>query len=716
MQKTTSDADANELPRAEKRPVSDTHHGITRTDDYAWLRANNWQEVMRDPEKLDGDIRAYLEAENAHTSTTMEDTIGLQETLFAEMKARIKEDDSSVPSPDGPWAYYMSFVTGGEYPLIGRMERGAAAKLAENEKPATGDGGADVLLDGNAMGEGLAYFSLGSAGHSPDHRWLAYSVDTKGSEFYTLKIRALETGEDLGDEISDVGGSAIWATDNKTFFYTKLDENHRPHAIYRHALGTTQADDVLVYEEPDPGFFAGVGATHSRRYILIGTHDHETSEIYLIDAAEPESTPRLIAERDQGHEYSVEHAGDRLIILTNDGAEDFKIVEAPAANPGRANWREIEPHRPGRLILDVTVFKNHMVRLEREHGLPRIVIRRLSDGQEHEIAFDEEAYSLGMSAGYEFDTTAMRFTYSSMTTPSRVFDYDMETRERVLRKTQEVPSGHEPENYVTRRLMAPGHDGELVPVSLLYGKDTPLDGSAPVLLYGYGSYGIAIPASFSTNRLSLVDRGFIYAIAHIRGGKDKGYAWYTAGKRQNKVNTFRDFISAGEFLVNEGLTRNGQIVAQGGSAGGMLMGAVANMAPELFAGIIAEVPFVDVLTTMLDDTLPLTPPEWPEWGNPIASKEAYELIASYSPYDNVTAKNYPNIIALAGLTDPRVTYWEPAKWIAKLSEFKTDGNLLLLKTNMDAGHGGASGRFERLKEVALAHAFALKVTGRIVMV
>jgi oligopeptidase B len=450
--------------------------------------------------------------------------------------------------------------------------------------------------------------------------------------------------------------------------------------------------------------------TQDRRFLLLSVHDHETAEISLIDATDPSAPPRLIAPREPEHDYSVDHHEGKLIILTNsDGAQDFRIVEAPVASPGRENWREIEPHRPGRLILDIVAYKDFLVRLEREDGLPRIVVRRFADGEEHEIAFDEEAYALSLSPGYEYDTATLRFTYSSMTTPAQVFDYDMKTRARVLRKTQEIPSGHDPSLYVTRRVMAPAKDGETVPISLLYRKDTKLDGTAPLLLYGYGAYGHAIPAGFNTNALSLVDRGFVYAIAHIRGGKDKGYRWYKDGKREKKVNSFTDFIAAGEFLAANGYTTRGRIVAHGGSAGGMLMGAVANLAPDLFLGIIAEVPFVDVLTTMLDDSLPLTPPEWPEWGNPIESEKDYRTIAAYSPYDNVRAQPYPHILALAGLTDPRVTYWEPAKWIAKLRELAEGGGLILLRTNMEAGHAGASGRFERLKEVALAYAFALKI-------
>ena len=469
-----------------------------------------------------------------------------------------------------------------------------------------------------------------------------------------------------------------------------------------------------------------MGKTQSSRFIVIDCHDHETSEVHVIDAAAPTADPRMIAPRVTGQEYSVDEAGGLFYILTNAGdARDFKIVTAPTEAPGRDNWSDLVAHEPGRLILSHTSFCRHLVRLERVDGLPRIVIRDIAGGgagdgsgadngaggREHAIAFEEEAYALGLMGSYEYDTSLMRFSYSSMTTPARVYDYDMASGTRTLRKEQEVPSGHDPQAYVTRRIHAPAADGEMVPVSLLHRRDTPLDGSAPCLLYGYGSYGMTIPAGFSTNRLSLVDRGFVYAIAHVRGGKDKGFSWYESGKKNNKTNTFSDFIHVADYLVTENITAPDGIVAEGGSAGGMLMGAVANMAPEKFAGIIAAVPFVDVLNTMLDDTLPLTPPEWPEWGNPIESAADYETIRAYSPYDNVVAQAYPPILVLAGLTDPRVTYWEPAKWVARLRATKTDDNLLLLRTNMDAGHGGAAGRFDALKEMAIEQAFALKVTG-----
>jgi oligopeptidase B len=686
-------------PIATRKPSAATWHGVELADDYAWLKADNWQEVMRDPAVLAPEIRAYLEAENAYCEAQLADTHALQDQLFAEMKGRLKEDDSTVPAPDGPYAYSSSYVLGGQYPLLNRSARAGGSET--------------TLLDGNQEAKGKAYWDIGGAQHSPDHTLLAYSSDEKGSELYTIRIRDIATGKDLPDTIPDTRGGMVWANDSKTLFYVRLDENHRPRLVYRHVVGTPAADDVLIYEEKDIGFYVALEATQSGKYILIDVHDHQSSEIYLIDADAPFEPARLIAPRKHGHEYAVEHHDDTLIITTNSGgAEDFRICTAPALTPAQENWRELIAHRPGCLVLDTIAYRDHMVRLERENGLPRIVIRRFADGAEHSISFPEEAYALGIAPGYEYDTKTLRFVYSSMTTPSETYDYDMETRERSLRKRQEVPSGHNPADYVTRRLYAPAADGETVPVSILYKKGTALDGSAPVLLYGYGAYGISIPASFSTSRLSLVDRGFIYAIAHIRGGKDKGYHWYTDGKLAKKINTFTDFVAAGEHLVDQGLTRRGQIVANGGSAGGMLMGVVANLAPDLFLGIIADVPFVDVMNTMLDKDLPLTPPEWPEWGNPIESKEEFDWIAAYSPYENVEAKAYPHIFAYGGLTDPRVTYWEPAKWIARLRERNTSDNLVLLKINMEAGHGGASGRFEQLKEIAADYAFALKIAGK----
>lgn len=686
-------------PETEKRPVSDTHHGISRTDDYAWLRAENWQEMFRDPSLLDAGIRTHLEAENAYQAALMADTAGLRKQLFAEMKGRIKEDDSTVPMKDGPYAYGSSYRLGGEQPRYFRMPR---------------DGGSEqILLDGDAEAAGKPYFRLGGIDHSADHARLLWAFDDKGSEFFTLRVRDLASNKDLDDSVANTGGGGAWSADDKGFFYTRLDPNHRPSKILFHTLGETADRDRLVYEEPDPGFFMNVEGTRRNDWVMISINDHETSEYRLISAADAGAEPRIVAPREPGLQYELEEGGDIFFILTNaDGAKDFKIVTAPVSDPTRANWRELVPHEPGRLILSAIGFEHYMARLERKDGLPRIVVHDRETGEEHFISFDEEAFSLALAGAYEYDTEILRFSYSSMTTPAQVFDYNMRTRERVLLKTQEVPSGHDANRYVTRRLMAPAPDGELVPVSLIHLRDTPLDGSAPCQLYGYGSYGITVPAGFNTNILSLVDRGFVYAIAHVRGGKDKGYGWYDDGKRAHKRNTFTDFIAVARHLVAERYTSHDRIVAQGGSAGGMLMGAIANMAPECFGGIVAEVPFVDVLTTMLDATLPLTPPEWPEWGNPIASKEDYLTIASYSPYDNVGALDYPPILALAGLTDPRVTYWEPAKWVARLRDRKRSDNPVLFKINMDSGHAGASGRFSRLEEIAYIYAFALRVTGK----
>ena len=686
-------------PAVERRPVSDTRHGITRTDDYAWLRADNWQAVFHDTSLLDPAIRSMLEAENAYVDAAMAGTAALRETLFEEMKGRIKQDDSSVPVKDGPYAYGSLFVTGGEQPHYFREARDGGERV--------------VLLNGDDEAKDKDYFRLAGLSRSPDHRFGLWGYDDKGSEYFTLKLRDLETGKDTGDIVENTGGGGAFAPDGKSYFYTLQDENHRPSKVFHHIVGTPQSSDRLVYEETDPGFFMGVGGSMLDDFIFIDIHDHETSEYRILSTKDLTAEPLVVAEREDGVEYSMTEGGDVFFILTNaDDAKDFKIVSAPVTAPGRENWTDVVAHEPGRLILSHMAFARHLVWLERRDGLPRIVIRDRLSGEEHAIAFDEQAYSLGLSGAAEYDTDVIRFSYSSMTTPSQLYDYNMATRERVLLKTQEVPSGHNPDDYVTERVFATAHDGELVPVSLLYRKGTALNGSAPCLLYGYGAYGITIPAGFSTSCLSLVDRGFVYAIAHIRGGKDKGFAWYENGKMANKANTFRDFIAAADHLVAKGYTSHDRIVAEGGSAGGMLMGAVANMAPEKFAGLIAAVPFVDVLNTMLDDTLPLTPPEWPEWGNPIESIEEYGWIAAYSPYDNVAAKPYPPILALAGLTDPRVTYWEPAKWAAKLRAHSTSGNPVLLKTNMAAGHGGKSGRFQRLEEVAFEYAYALKVVGK----
>jgi oligopeptidase B len=682
-------------PIAPVRPAEVTVHGRTIRDDYAWLKAANWRDVLKDPATLADDIRAHLEAENAYAQAALADLEDLRERLVAEMRARIKEDDATVPEPDGPFAYYTRYREGGEHPLVCRQPR---------------EGGAEeILLDGDQEGESLAFFDIGDAEASPDHRLLAWSADRKGSEYFTIHVRDLATGQDLADQIPGTSGDIVWAGDAQSFYYVQLDENHRPARVMRHRLGQPADQDELIHQETNPGWFVDIEMTSSEAFVTISTGDHETSEVWLVDRFDPNAQARLVAPHRPMVRYTVEHHGADLVILTNDGgAEDFKIVTAPVARSGFETWRDLVPHRPGVMILFHMALARHLVRLEREDAKPRIVVRDIWTAEEHAIDFAEDAYSLGLITGREFDTEIIRFNYSSMTTPIEVYDYDMRTRERVLRKRQEVPSGHDPADYVTRRLFATSHDGAQVPISIVHRRDTPLDGSAPCLLYGYGSYGTSMAAAFRTNQLSLVDRGFVYAIAHIRGGTEKGWRWYVDGKRENKPNTFKDFIASGEALVAAGYTARGRIVGFGGSAGGMLMGAVANMAPDLFAGIVADVPFVDVLHTMLDGDLPLTPPEWPEWGNPGTDEAAFRTILSYAPYENIRPQRYPAILVLGGLTDPRVTYWEPAKWAARLRATMTGGGPVLCRINMEAGHGGAAGRFDRLEEVALIYAFAIK--------
>ncbi|MEM0985844.1 MAG: S9 family peptidase [Pseudomonadota bacterium] len=691
-------------PIAKRDPKTIQQVGRTRTDPYQWMKDENWQKVMADPSVLRPDIRTYLEAENAYTKAVLEDPLtALRDELFEEMRGRIKEDDQSLPNVDGPWAYLTRFREGGEYPIIARKP---AAEIynssAEDE----------ILLDGDAMGAEEAYFSFGAVSHSPDHRYVAYATDTQGSEYYTIRFRDTETGKDLDDSIERTYGSFVWANDSRTIFWVERDDNGRPVAVNRYTIGDPDGG-AEVYREPDPGFFVGVEKSQSGELVFINANDHTTSEVRFFPASDIEPSPTLIAARDPGVEYDPEHWNDGLVISTNEGgAVDFKLVTASLEAPGRDNWQTLVPHRPGTLILGMEALKDHLIRVERTDGLPVIVLRDRSSGSETPIRFDEAAYDLGISTGYQFDTTVFRFDYASPSTPDQVYDYDLATGERTLRKTRDVPSGHDASDYVVERLMAPAHDGETVPVTVLRHTDTPTNGTAPLLLYGYGSYGITIPADFRTSRLSLVDRGFVYAIVHPRGSKAKGYQWYLDGKLEKKENTFKDYISAGRHLVAEGYGYEGGVVGLGGSAGGLLMGAAANMDPELFAGIIAAVPFVDVINTMSDESLPLTPPEWPEWGNPITDAEAYDTIIAYSPYDQVSERPYPAMLITGGLSDPRVTYWEPSKWAAKLRHEAPDAGPYFLRINMEAGHGGASGRFEGLKETAIEYGFALAAVGK----
>jgi len=690
-------------PKAKIEPKTIEQVGRTRTDNYFWLKDDNWQDVMKDPSILRADIREYLEAENAYTKAGLEaPTEALQKELFEEMRGRIKEDDSSLADIDGPYAYFSKYNEGGEYPIFARR----AAADVYNE-----DADAEILLNGDEMGKGKAYFSFGALGHSPDHKLVGYAVDDQGSEIYTIKFRDVATGKDLPDVVEGTAGNFTWSENSDAIYWVERDDNGRPVAVHRYALGSDGSTEV--YREADAGFFTGVGKSQSGEYIFISVGDQVTTETRFFRADATDPKPQLIAAREAGVEYNVEHWGDDFVISTNEGgAVDMKIVTAPVANPGKDNWTDLVPHTPGSLILGMDVLKDYMVRTVRVEGVPRAIVRNRATGEEHTISFDEPAYELSTSTGYEYDTDMIRFEYASPSTPDQEYDYSLTTKERTLRKEREVPSGHNPADYVVERIMAPARDGAEVPVTILRHKDTPVDGSAPMLLYGYGSYGITITARFRTTPLALVNRGFVYAWAHPRGSMAKGYQWYLDGKLKKKVNTFNDYVDAGNYLVDQNYSARGNVVGMGGSAGGLLMGAAVNQDPELFAGIIAAVPFVDVINTMSDDTLPLTPPEWPEWGNPITSAEDYDTMMAYSPYDQVKDQPYPAMLITGGLSDPRVTYWEPAKWAAKLREVAPNGGPYFLRINMEAGHGGASGRFEGLKETAIEFSFALAAVGK----
>ncbi len=676
--------------------------GRARIDPYAWLKDDNWREVMRDPKQLRRDIRAYLEAENAYTQAQLEaPTTALQDALFEEMKGRVKEDDSSAPAIDGKWAYYRRYREGGEYPIFARRPA---------EHAFDGQGEEQVLLDGSEQAKGCDYWDVRKVLHSPDHRLVAFTVDDKGSEFYTLSVREVETGKEI-EAIEHTYGEFVWGEDSASVYWVARDENARPVAVFCRTLGL--GTDALVYRENDPGFFIGVQKSQSRQFIFITANDHTTTEWRYLSTDRKDRALTLIAARERGVDYSVVDFDGRFWIRSNrNGAVDFALASATHDASAEENWRVEIAHRPGVLLLDVEPFVDFIVRMERENGLPRIVVRERGTGAEHAIEFGEQAYALQMSNGYLWDSPWLRFEYSSPSTPAQVFDYNMRTRERVLRKTQIVPSGHSASDYIVERIDAPASDGALVPVTMVRHRTTPIDGTAPVLLYGYGAYGITIEAEFRTGRLSLVDRGFIYAIADVRGSMAKGYQWYLDGKLEKKTNTFTDFVAAGQHLANIGYTQRGRIIAMGGSAGGMLMGVAVNLDPSLFGGVIAAVPFVDVLNTMSDETLPLTPPEWPEWGNPLNDVLAYDRILAYSPYDQVGAKAYPPMLITGGLTDPRVTYWEPAKWVARLRHEAPESGPYYLKINMDAGHGGVSGRFASMRETALEYAFALKCAGK----
>ena len=679
-------------PVAKKVPVTIEQLGRVRHDDYQWMKDDNWQAVLRDPKLIKADVRDNLNEENAYREAMMASTLPLQGVMFEEMKGRIKEDDSSVPSPDGPWEYYVRYNAGDQHPLYCRRPRGRTD-------------GEVILLDCNALAEGKAYSEVSAVEHSPDHALYAYAEDAQGSEVFKIYVKDLATGQILPNPIESATGNFTFSPDSQWVFWTNRDDNGRPDKIFRRPARGGEA--TLVYEEDDDGMFISIGRTSDDAFLMVEIANQETSEARFIPAALPTDEPKVLEPRHEARLYDADHWADRWVIRTNaDGADDFKVVEAPTNSPAKANWKDLIAHTPGRFIEGVALVKDFLARQERADANTKIVIRDRA-GEEHEIAVDEPAFALSLAGASEFNSTVMRYGYNSPSTPTSTYDYDLKTREKVLKKVQEVPSGHNPSDYVVERLNAPAPDGELVPVTVLRHKNTPVDGTAPVLLYGYGSYGMAMPASFSTNRLSLVDRGFIYAIAHIRGGSDKGWNWFLNARRFTKKNTFTDFIAAAEHLIAKNYTKAGNIVAEGRSAGGLLMGAVTNMRPDLWAGIIGGVPFVDLINTMSDTSLPLTPPEWPEWGNPIEDAAAYDYMWSYSPYDQIEAKAYPAVLATGGLSDPRVTYWEPQKWVAKLRPHNMANTPILLKINMEAGHFASSGRFDYLKDIAHDYAFAV---------
>jgi oligopeptidase B len=673
-------------PVAATEPRVSALHNEIRVDDYYWLRDRSNPRVIR-----------YLEAENSYTTTVMRHTEALQERLYQEMRGRIKEADFSVPEQLDHYHYYSRTEAGSQYPILCR-KRGSL------------DAAEEILLDQNALAAGHAYFRVGASIVSPDHELLAYSVDTSGGEEFTLHFKDLRTGSLLAETISSTSLGLAWANDSRTLFYTVLDQARRPCRLYRHVVGSSPSSDALVYFEADESFFLDVHRTRSRRYLFLDIASHSTSEVRFLDADNPEGHFRVVQPREPGIEYTVAHHGDRFFITTNDGAPNFRLVQGPVENPGKLSWSAVLPYRPGVKLDGTDAFSNFLALYEREAGLRQIRVLDLSSGEDHLVTFPEPAYTVRAHRNPEFKTSLLRFTYTSLVTPSSVVDYDMATRSWTVRKQTEVLGGYDKSRYQSERIFATAPDGERVPVSLVYRTPLHLDGTRPLLLNGYGAYGLSYDPVFSSNTLSLLDRGFVVAIAHVRGGEEMGRSWYEDGKLLKKRNTFTDFIACAEHLLAQGYTAQDRMAINGGSAGGLLMGAVTNMRPDLFRVVMAEVPFVDVVNTMLDASLPLTVIEYDEWGNP-NDPTAYSYIRSYSPYDNVERKDYPSILVTAGLNDPRVAYWEPAKWTARLRALKTDENRLLLKTNMGAGHGGASGRFDFLREIAFKYAFMLDVLG-----
>ena len=690
----------SKAPIAERRAHVETYHGMQVTDPYHWLKDQSYPTID------DEDVLDYLKAENAY----FDEFAGLLESkvedIYNELKGRLEKEDASVPYLDGKYVYQSRYVQDSQY-------RQHIRWLAPSDTTNPDDvfvipeDGTQVILDQNELAKGLDYFRLGAFSASPDDRLLAYSSDTNGSERFTLVVKDVTSGELLPDRIENTGGSVVWASDSQSFLYVSVDEHWRPNQVRHHVLGTESTDDPIIYEESDPGFFVGVSRTTSRQYAVISTDDHETSEVYVLPLDDLTQDPQLIVQRRDKHHYTVDHGGHDFYVLTNDSHKNFRVASTPEDSLAPEHWIPVIEGTNSRYITNFQALETRLIVSYREEGLDQVAILE-GGAQLKPIEFEEAVYSVGFgSSSAGPNPTHIRIFFSSLVTPSTTFDYDLATGTRHVRKVQNIPSGYDASLYTSERRMAKSHDGVLVPVSIVYRKDTHLDGTAPLYLRAYGAYGSSSSPSFSTTIKSWLDRGFVYAIAHIRGGSEMGYHWYEDGKLDKRMNTFLDFIAVARYLIDEQFTAPKRIAITGGSAGGTLMGVVVNEAPDLWGAVVSHVPFVDVLNTMLDESLPLTPIEWPEWGNPITDQDAFEYIRSYSPYDQLVANDYPPMLVTAGLNDPRVTYWEPAKYVAKLRHLKTDENLLFLKTEMGAGHGGRSGRYEFLRVVAEAMAFVL---------
>jgi len=681
-------------PKKEAKKMS--IHGDERTDNYYWMRLSDEQKTAETPDAHTAEVLDYLNNENAYASNLMSHTEQLQDELFEEIKGRIKQTDLSVPVKRNGYYYYNKYIEGGEYPIFCR-------------KKGSLDSDEIIMFDANEMAKGHDYYNLGGISVSDNNNIAAYAEDIVSRRIYTIRFKNLNTGKNLEDVLTNTTGGTVWANDNKTVFYTVKDDALRSYKIFKHKLGTDQSEDVEVFHESDETFSCYVYKSKSKKYIIIGSYHTLMAEYRYVDADTPDDDFTIFQERTRNLEHSIAHYGDKWYIRTNKDAKNFRIMSCGIDKTNQSNWEEVIPHRNDVLVEYMDIFKDHLVIGERVDGISQIRVKAW-EGDDHYIEFPEKAFIAYTSANPEFDTDILRIGYQSMTTPNSIFDYNMNSKDRELLKQQEVLGDFDQADYESKRVFATARDGARVPISIVYKKGTPLDGSSPCLLYGYGSYGNSMNPSFSSARLSLLNRGFVYAIAHIRGGEEMGRHWYEDGKKFKKKNTFTDFIDCGKHLIAENYADENRLFAMGGSAGGLLVGAVINMEPDMWKGVIAAVPFVDVVTTMLDESIPLTTGEWDEWGNP-ADAEYYKYMLSYSPYDNIEEKNYPPLLVTTGLHDSQVQYWEPAKWVAKLRDMKTDNNPLLLKTEMEAGHGGQSGRFRRLKEVAMEYAFFVDLAG-----